>query len=238
MMLGELDALVLAGGLGTRLRAAAPDHPKVLAPVAGRPFVTWLLEYLSVQGLRRAVLCTGHAADDVERAVGPRVADLSVRFSREHDPLGTGGALRAALALTTSDPVLVLNGDSLLMADLPDFVVFHDSHAGASASLALAEVPDTADSGRVELDAAGRVASFAEKRRSGPGLVSAGVYLVARSCLSAIPAGRAISLEGEVMPDWIRAGVWGWRSGGKLLDVGTPASYRRAEAFLAEVGLT
>lgn len=237
MHLRDLDALVLAGGSGTRLSEILPATPKVIAPVAGRPFVTWLLGHLSAQGLRRAVLCTGQGADEVERVLGSRVEELTVRYSREAEPLGTGGALRNALPLTTSDPVFVLNGDSLLTAPLAQFLAFHDAQATAAASLALAEVEDTAAGGCVEIDGAARVVSFVEKGCGGPGLANAGAYLVPRARLEAIPTGRAVSLEREILPAWIERGLWAWRSGGSFVDIGSPAGYRRAESFVARMGL-
>jgi NDP-sugar pyrophosphorylase family protein len=235
--LAALDALVLAGGLGTRLREAVADRPKVLAPVAGTPFIMWLLRHLGAQGLRRAILCTGHGAEAIECSIGPRVAQVSVRYARERDPLGTGGALRAALSMTPSDPVLVLNGDSLLAAPLAAFVGFHETLGAGAASLALVAAADAGAGARVELDASNRVASFEEKGRRGPGLLHAGVVLAPRARLEAIPVGRTVSLEREVLPGWIAEGLWGWRSRSRLLDIGTPSAYRRAEEFLGEVGL-
>ncbi|MET0385583.1 MAG: sugar phosphate nucleotidyltransferase, partial [Polyangiales bacterium] len=227
---------ILAGGLGTRLRAAVPSLPKVIAPVAGRPFAAWLLAHLGRQGLQRAVLCTGYLADLVEAALGDQQSGIQLAYARETKPLGTGGALRAALVYTHSDPVLVVNGDSLLAAPLAPLLARHNS-SGAETTLALAELADTSASGHVELDVRGRVRRFAEKRSTGPGLVNAGVYVISRARLQAIPEHNEISLEHTLIPAWLADGIWAWPSGAPLLDIGTESSYANAAGFLRAAGL-
>lgn len=230
--IADIEAVVLAGGLGTRLRSAVPDRPKVLALVRGRPFLAHVLDRLEAAGVRRVVLGTGYCADRVREAIGDRHGRTAIAYSHETSPLGTGGAVRLAAGATASDPVLVLNGDSHCEADLPAFAAFHRA-CGAVGSLMLTRVSDTGRYGRVDLEDAGRVTAFREKGdAAGPGWINAGIYLLSRGLLDAVPEGRAVSLEREVFPLWAaRGGLFGLRGGGRFLDIGTPESYREAEEF-------
>jgi NDP-sugar pyrophosphorylase family protein len=232
--IADIEAVVLAGGLGTRLRSAVPDRPKVLALVRGRPFLAHVLDRLEAAGVRRVVLGTGYGADRVREAIGDRHGRTAIAYSHETSPLGTGGAVRLAAGAAASDPVLVLNGDSHCEADLAAFAAFHRT-CGAAGSLMLTRVPDTGRYGRVDLDDVGRVTAFREKGdAAGPGWINAGIYLLSREMLDAVPEGRAVSLEREVFPLWAGRGrLFGLCGGGRFLDIGTPESYREAEEFFA-----
>jgi NDP-sugar pyrophosphorylase family protein len=210
------------------------DRPKPLAPVGGRPFIVRLLEQVARAGWSQAVLCTGHMAEAVEEALGEAQAGLPLVYSREPEPLGTGGALRLALPLLESDPVLVLNGDSWAEVDL---AVLADEHRrrGAPATLALVEVADAARFGRVRLGADGAVERFEEKAAAHlPGLINAGIYLLSRRLIEAIPAGRPVSLEREVFPSLVGRGLSGVVFPGRFIDIGTPESLAEAESFFRE----
>lgn len=228
------EALVLCGGLGTRLRPVVADRNKVVAEVAGRPFLGYVLDGLEALGIERAVLCTGHRAPQVRQTLGERHRSIALVYSEEETPLGTGGALAAAARRLAGDaPVLVANGDSVLAAPLAGLVARAAGNPAAPV-IALAEVLEAGRYGRVVLDPSGRIRRFDEKLAgAGPGLVNAGVYLVPRALLDALPARRPLSLEREVFPAWVTApGLWGWPSGGRLLDIGLPESYARAAEFL------
>ena len=229
----DLTAVILAGGLGTRLRSVVPDRPKVLAAVRGRPFLEHLLDRLAEHGIRHVVLCTGHLADQVRAQFGDNYGDLRLVHSEEPSPLGTAGALRLALPLFESDPVLVMNGDSLCDIDLGAFWEWHVSQ-NAQGTLALAKVPDeTKRYGQVETDADGAVSSFREKAEHGSGTwISAGVYLLGVPLVSTIPSDCATSLEEDVFPAWVGRGLYGYQTDGRFLDVGTPQTYAAAEQFL------
>jgi D-glycero-alpha-D-manno-heptose 1-phosphate guanylyltransferase len=228
------SAAILAGGFGTRLRAVVGDRPKVLAEVGGRPFLSRLLDQLARAGVQQVVLCTGYLGEQVEQTYGSRYGEMDVYHSRESTPLGTGGALRAILPLVGSDPVLILNGDSYCDFDIADFARFHRSRA-SEASIVLARVADTSRYGRVNVGPDGRIESFEEKAAAtGPGWINAGAYLVSRRALEQLPEHEPLSLEREVFPAWIDgAGMSGYRSEGRFLDIGTPASYAAAEHFFS-----
>jgi len=231
--LAAVSALVLAGGLGTRLRPVVSDKPKVLAPVAGRPFLTRLLDQLAQAGVRDAILCTGYMAGQIESALGASHGPLRLRYSPEAQPLGTGGALRLALPLTRSDPILALNGDSYCDLDLPAFWRWHNEKR-SPASLCLCRVDDVSRYGHVHATAGGRVTRFTEKGSSaGPGWINAGVYLLSRQRVEAIPPGRPVSLERDVLPQWVDQGLFAYPSQGRFIDIGAPDSYAQAQSFFS-----
>lgn len=236
--LGNLTAVILAGGLGTRLRSVVADRPKVLAEVGGRPFLAYLLDQLALAEVRYVVLCTGYLGAQVQELLHDTYRGMHVVYSQESAPLGTAGALRLALPLFNSDPVLVMNGDSHCRTDLKAFLDWHTAR-GAQASLLLAEVPDTHRYGQVWTDEDGLVRRFTEKGDGGgPGWVSAGIYALSHCFMQAIPGGGAISLEREVFPGWIGRGLCGYRNEGRFLDIGTPEGYAGAGSFLARRSLT
>ena len=225
-----LTAAILAGGLGTRLRPVVADRPKVLADVQGRPFLTYLLDQIAAAGIESAVLCTGHLGEQVQSAFGDRHGDLRLAYSSEPAPLGTGGALRFALPLLGSDPVLVLNGDSFCDFHLDDFLHFH-RNAGAAGSMILTQMSDTQRYGRATVQSDGALSGFVEKANAfGPGWINAGVYLFSQRLLRSIPE-SARSLERDVLPRWAGAGLYGYRCKRAFLDIGTPESYAASARF-------
>jgi len=231
--LSEHTALVLAGGLGTRLRAMVADRPKVLADVAGRPFIFRILDQLVDAGIARVVLCTGYRGDQIPPVVGSRYRGVRITYSQESEPRGTGGALRLAWPHLQTPAALVVNGDSHCDAGLAAFARWHATHPRRP-SLILAYAIDTRRYGRVTTRDDGRVTGFEEKgSATGPGWINAGIYVIPRSLLAGIPEDRAVSLERELFPAWIAAGLWGFRSTGRVLDIGTPDSYVAAQEALA-----
>ncbi|MCG8543385.1 MAG: nucleotidyltransferase family protein [Alphaproteobacteria bacterium] len=233
--LSQIDVAVLAGGLGTRLRSVLPDRPKVLAPVDGRPYLDFLLDWLVCAGFRRVVLCLGYRADAVQVHLSafPR-ADLTVDIVIEPAPAGTAGALRHAAPALRSDPVMVMNGDSFVDGNLRDFVAAHQARRPV-ASILCAEVADASRYGRIDLTADGLVRQFAEKDPAvhGPGLINAGVYLFATPILEEIAKNQAESLERDVFPSLVSRGVHGQVTAGTFLDIGTPESLEAAPRILS-----
>ena len=229
------DSLVLCGGAGLRLRSIIQNNPKGMADVAGRPFLELLLRQLHRYGLERAILAVGYQANVIQSHFGDRAFGLSLTYSVELDPLGTGGALRNAADLVKSESVLVMNGDSYTDADLSQFVQsFHE--ARADASLVVVPADARGDCGSVSIDSSGRLASFDEKR--GPGYapyVNAGIYMVSKKLLYGIPAMGSISLEKELFPRWLQQGknIGTFVCHGECIDIGTPERYAVAQTMLA-----
>lgn len=222
---------MLAGGLGTRLRAVVPDLPKPMAPVAGRPFLEILLSSLARGGVDRVVLSVGHRAAQIVDHFGRAYDGLEVDYAVEDTPLGTGGAVRLALGRCSGEPVLVLNGDTFLELDLAALrACWRDDRAPV---VVAREVDDTARYGRMRIED-GRVVAFAEKGVAGPGTINGGVYLVPRDLLDAFEPGRAFSIENDFFAQQagrrtIRAHV----ARGRFVDIGVPDDYARAQSMLA-----
>lgn len=244
--LSSFTAAILAGGMGTRLRTAIGERQKVAAEVAERPFVAYLLDQLARAGVCTTVLCTGYRAGEVARQVGdshwlPEAGGaMRIVHSVEPEPLGTAGALRNALEHFHSPRVLVLNGDSYCGVDLHAFVaaVMEAEREGAAGGIVLVHQEKTASYGRVELDERGFVTRFVEKgSENGPGWINAGVYLLDRDLIAEIPAGRAVSLEREMFPQWIARGLVGYRCEAAFLDIGTPERYAAAQEFVRKLSV-
>lgn len=228
-------SIVLAGGLGARIQHLLPDTPKPLAPVAGRPFVEWILRYLRGQGVRRAVLSTGHLADKMDAFVAALAIDgLEVSCAHEGAPLGTAGGFLNALAEAQdrTSNVLACNGDSLVLESLdPLFDALDDE--GTDGALLAVRVADASRFGTVDIDARGLLRGFAEKC-PGAGLVNGGVYLFRRACIDRFPAKRPLSFEYDVFPallaDGARIRVVCCEA--PFLDIGTEESLAQAGAFV------
>lgn len=229
-----LTAVILAGGLGTRLRTVVSDRPKVLAAVEGRPFLAYLFDQLVAFNVRHVVLCTGYLGEQIEATFGRRYQSLALNYSQESTPLGTGGALRAALSLCRSDPVLVMNGDSFCVADLRSFYAWYQEKQLTTGALLLTKVDHVERYGQVRLAAEGLIAEFNEKgRATGAGWINAGVYLLSQALLASIPHERAVSLENDMFPIWRAEGLYGFQGSGKFIDIGLPETYFSARDFFA-----
>jgi D-glycero-alpha-D-manno-heptose 1-phosphate guanylyltransferase len=227
----DITAAILAGGMGTRLRPVVTDRPKVLAEVNGRYFIQNLLDQLISVGFKRVVLCTGYMAEAVHEALGDRCDGADLLYSAEPQPLGTGGSLRLALPLLASEPVLVMNGDSYCDVDLKLFLEHHQT-CNAAVSLAVARISDTARFGLVELGQDNTVMRFTEKTgRQEAGFINAGLYLVNRSVIEAIPPATNVSLERDVFPALIEKGLYGFPHVSRFIDIGIPDDYYSASSF-------
>lgn len=228
----KLTAVILAGGLGTRLRPVVADQPKVLAQVNGKPFLAYLLDQLVTFGLRHVVLCTGYLGEQIESIIGSSYQSLEIQYSQEPAPLGTGGALKYALPLYRSNPILAMNGDSFCIANLGAFYAWYQERNISTGALLLAQVDDVQRYGQVQLIDEGSIAKFSEKgRNSGAGWINAGIYLLDRKLLAAIAEGQAVSLEQEVIPSWLSTGLYGYQCDGRFIDIGLPETYFTAADF-------
>lgn len=227
------EAIVLAGGFGTRLAHVVPDVCKPMAPVAGRPFLRFIMDQLAAAGFDRAVVADGYRREQIEGFFGPAYRGTAIEYSPEETPLFTGGAVKGALSRCESDWVFILNGDTWLdvdfeameaaAANVPDSV---------SAVIAVKRVRDFERYGTVDVDAAGSVTAFHEKRPCEEGLINAGVYLLRRDALNNMP--EKFSLESDyferVVSDRELHAV---ECAGGFIDIGVPADYELAQTMLA-----
>lgn len=227
-----MRAVILAGGLGTRLRAAVPDQPKCLAPVAGRPFIDLVLERLATHGVAETVLAVGYLHEAVVAHVGDRWGTMRVHYAVETHPLGTGGAIRNALARLAPGPTLVLNGDTWLELDYAAMMAAHVS-AGARVSIAVIGIDDTARFGAVHLDHAGRVTGFSEKGRTGAGLINGGAYVVQSDLFDAFLLPEAFSFETDFLRPFLDVlRPLAFETRGAFIDIGVPESWQEAQHLL------
>ncbi len=228
----DLTAIVLAGGKGTRVARLYPDIPKPMIPVAGQPFLYWVVEWLKSEKISDIVLSAGHLAPQIHAwAEQQSIGDVSLRCVVEVQPLGTGGAVRYGLE-GCAPYILAVNGDSLQQADIPSAYsrMMRESLDGA---IFATRVNDTSRYGSLVVDESGRLHGFFEKR-SGQGLINTGLYLFRRELLECFPIGVPLSMETDIIPELLRQGAKiGVAVGeGEFLDIGTPESVVLAEDFI------
>ena len=225
-----MEAIVLAGGQGTRLRHVLPDVAKPMAPVAGRPFLELLLARLSRCGFNRVVLSLGYKADSIINHFGGSFAGMEIVSIVEREPLGTGGAIRLAMDACSADHVFIFNGDTFLELD----VAALEAHWQASGTLVIVarDVPDVTRYGRLDISN-GRIEGFLEKGPGGPGIINAGVYVLPSGALDHFPVGQPFSFETDfLVTDVTRIRMDCFLSSGYFIDIGIPDDYARAQLEL------
>ena len=228
--LKNIDAVILCGGQGQRLRTVIGPTQKTMARVQGRPFLDILLDDLSVQGLRRIVLCTGYRADQVEAYYREKKSALEIHFSREENPLGTGGAVKKARPFVRSHPFFVLNGDSFCPMDYKKFLAFHQKNK-ADGTIAVTRISDPQDLGSIVLDDQQRMVGFQEKvarpKSNVLSYVNAGVYCFNNDIFSLMPSVKRFSLEKSFFPQ--QKNFFGFEVKKEFVDIGTPERYGKAK---------
>jgi D-glycero-alpha-D-manno-heptose 1-phosphate guanylyltransferase len=227
-----VTALILAGGRGERLRSVVSDRPKPMALIGRVPFLEILIRSLASKGVRDFVLLTGYMGEMIEEYFkDPFDESLSIKFSRERLPLGTGGAVKIAKSMA-SDPSLLVNGDTFFDGDLDSLIQFHKEKS-ATVSLSLFPVDDVSRYGSVEVDHEGRITGFREKAEGmGSGLINAGLSLLSRDFIRNLPDG-SFSMEQEIFPGLVKSGqMFGLCMKRPFFDIGTPDSYSEFQIFV------
>lgn len=226
-----MEAVVLAGGMGTRLRSAVPDLPKCMAPVAGRPFLAWLLDDLEAAGFGHIILSLGYRHEAIENWVAERNNQARIDCVVEAEPLGTGGGVRLALQKAEESDVFVLNGDTWFGVDYAAMARFH-RRQGLLATLALKPMRDFDRYGEVCCTPDGLIFAFKEKQACAQGLINGGIYLLQRDALAGCP--ERFSLERDFFePLAAEEKLAGFRSEGYFIDIGIPTDYARAQQDFA-----
>lgn len=233
-----MQAIVLVGGEGTRLRPLTSDVPKPAVTLVDRPFLAYAIEWLAAHGVTEVVLACGFLPDVLKDALGGHEhAGVTITYAVEPEPLGTAGAIRfaaEALGDRLDERFLALNGDVLADLDLSALARAHEER-GATATIALHPVADSSAYGLVRCDEEGRVLEFLEKTGEAvPGEINAGAYVLERSVLDLVPAGRSVSIEREVFPRLVGEGLQGLLLEGYWMDIGTPERYLQASWDILE----
>jgi D-glycero-alpha-D-manno-heptose 1-phosphate guanylyltransferase len=226
-----MEAIVLAGGLGTRLKKVVPDLPKPMAPVAGRPFLEILLSMLAGKGFTRVILSLGFMSEKISSHFGDDYLGMELAYEIEDQPLGTGGAIRAALARCEKDHAFIFNGDTYLDLEVDALeYLWQESH---NPMIVVREVPDTARFGRVDISD-GRVTDFLEKGESGPGIINAGCYVLPKYALDKLSLGQPFSIETDFfIKNLHHIRFDGFITQGLFIDIGVPVDYDLAQTELA-----
>lgn len=228
-------AIILAGGFGTRLQSVVKDMPKPMAPVNGKPFLYWLLQYCSKQGIRKVVLSVGFKGEVIEKYFGSQFQNISIRYCKEEEPLGTGGAIKVALDYTKAHKVFVLNGDTFFGIDLEKFFDLHLKSC-SSLSIALKEMENFNRYGVVKIDSSNVITGFDEKRFVERGNINGGIYIIHRGLFSDRVFPKKFSFEKDILEkSFYGKHIHGFVFHDYFIDIGIPDDYKRAQHELAGI---
>jgi len=223
----NIDVVILCGGVGKRLKSIVNDRPKPMAEIKGRPFLDWLIDYVSSYEFHRFILSTGYMSEFIRDYYKNKL----ILFSKEKNPLGTAGAVKNSQRFIRSNPFLVMNGDSICRLDLRELLEFH-IRKNALVSIALTTSGDVKNSGTVKLNDKQQIVRFSEKvdTTDSSNIINAGVYAFDQEVLSLIPNDKPYSLEYDLFPQLKRC--YGYVTDKDLIDIGTPEGYERARQLL------
>lgn len=223
----NIDVVILCGGLGTRLFPVSKGLPKVLVKIGDKPVIDIMIDKISLHGFRRFILCVGHLKEQIIDHLEMR-NNIIIRYSEEDVPLGTGGALKRAMNLISSDSFLVVNGDTVSDTDISAFYDFHKKHDGIM-SMSLKVTGKCDDYGTVTLRETNRINSFEEKKSgSVNGLVSTGMYFIRRDISHYMPDMPVFSLEKDLFPNILDKECYGFIITDDFIDIGTPERHEYA----------
>lgn len=230
-----MHAIILAGGFGTRLKSAVPDLPKPLAPIAGKPFIAWMVKTLAAQGITGITLCVHHQWEKIRDYFAEHPESVPIGYSVESIPLGTGGAMKHALKHQSANaPVLILNGDSFMRVDYQALFAHH-RNGNACLTMVLREVPDTGRYGRVIVKK-GVITSFEDGKLGKSGLINAGVYVMQPSIFEGNGLPEAFSFEHDFLPSRLEAlRPQSYLAQEYFIDIGVPEDYARANEELPSI---
>ncbi|SEW38791.1 D-glycero-alpha-D-manno-heptose 1-phosphate guanylyltransferase [Chitinophaga sp. YR573] len=223
------ECIVLAGGLGTRLRSVVADKPKCMAPVGKHPFLYYLLKYLQEQGITHVILSLGYKSEQVIDWCQEANLDIEISFVIEEEPLGTGGGILLAMSKVKGNEFFITNGDTFFGVPLNEFYNFHQQKQSAL-SLALKPMYQFERYGSVELDENDRITAFLEKQFREEGLINGGIYLTSKQYLQSLGFPQQFSFEKEVLEK--SKALYGFISDTYFIDIGVPDDYARVQTEL------
>jgi len=225
-----LEAIILAGGFGTRLQKVVSDKPKSMAPVNDKPFLEYLLNFLTGQDIQRVILSVGHKHEMIENYFKDRYKHIVISYAIEDEPLGTGGGIVNALQQVEGEMAFAMNGDSMFRIDLQAMLNHHLKNE-ADLTMALRFLDDTSRFGTVKIDSTRRVTGFVEKKQdSGEGYINGGIYLINKRFLTSSTFGKKFSIEKDCFEKCYKnSGLYGFPAKGYFLDIGVPEDYMTAQ---------
>lgn len=224
-----MEAIILAGGFGTRLKNVVNDVPKPMAPVNDKPFLSYIIQYLKKYDVERIVLCTGYLSEKIEEFYGSEFDGIKIDYSVEKDPLGTGGAIKKALKVCYDDTVFVLNGDTFFDVDLIELKTVHINQ-NADMTLSLKPMSNFDRYGIVNIDQDGQINGFEEKTHRKSGNINGGVYALRRNIFDDTALPEKFSLETDFFEDYFSSKKFaGFISDTYFIDIGIPEDYYKAQ---------
>jgi D-glycero-alpha-D-manno-heptose 1-phosphate guanylyltransferase len=227
------EAIILAGGLGTRLRSAVPDLPKCMAPVAGKPFISYVIKYFQQQGIERFIFSLGYKQETIQDFLEKNFPSLNYSCSIEDEPLGTGGAIMKACSLSVAGQLLILNGDTLFEINLDEVAAFHEG-LDADCTLSLKPMHHSERYGVVEIDHAGRISSFKEKKWYAESLINGGVYSLNREAFLNESLPEKFSFEKDYLEKfYMERKMNGIVQDTYFIDIGIPEDFEKAQLDFA-----
>ncbi len=228
------EAIILAGGLGTRLKSAVPDVPKCMAPVNGRPFIAYVIELLHQQGIKEFIFSLGYRSDAFTDFLGGMLPAENYQLVVEKEPLGTGGAIQLACRNVNGDHMITLNGDSIFKVDLASQCDFHVAN-GADCTLSLKYLEHFDRYGAVTLNPDRSIAAFEEKKYYERGLINGGVYIINKNSFLAEGLPEKFSFETDYLQSlYAKRKMYGFEQKGYFIDIGIPEDYQRAQKELTD----
>ena len=227
------EAIILAGGLGTRLRSVLPELPKCMAPVNGKPFLSYIIDYYLHQGIEKFIFSLGYKHEVISTWIKEQYPALTAQFVIEKEPLGTGGAIQLAIEKATSKDVLILNGDTLFEVSLKTLSLFHKK-SGSACTLSLKPMVNFERYGVVETEDDGRIKSFKEKKHYATGLINGGVYILNTGRFRQQKRPEVFSFEKDYLEVFFSAmPMYGCVQDSYFIDIGIPEDFERAQRELS-----
>ncbi len=225
------EAIILAGGFGTRLRKVVKDVPKPMADINGKPFLHYLIKYYEQKGIEHVILSVGYLHETIEDYFKRQYGQVKISYAVEDEPLGTGGAIIRSLEMTETDLVLTLNGDTMFMVEPDEIFTFHQEKK-ADFTMVVRKVDDVSRYGSVLMDETYRITGFSEKNsRSGKGFINGGVYLINKSFLNRFEFPTRFSIEKDFFEkEYTKIKIYGKPCDNYFIDIGIPEDYARAQA--------
>ena len=223
------EAIILAGGLGTRLKDIISDLPKPMAPINNRPFLEYLLDFINNFAIKHVVLFVSYKSEVIKNHFGKNYKNIKLSYSEKNPPPDTGGSIISCLSKIKNKNVLVINGDTLFHINLKEFYTFHKNKK-ADFSVALKAMRNVSRYGSVKIDGEKKIIGFEEKNKNGEGLINGGFYLIKKNIFKKFRLPEKFSIEKDFLEkNYEQKNFYGYTSQAYFIDIGTPASYKQAQ---------